>query len=135
MKGCCYNCLKRGHSLKDCTRDRACAHCGRKKSHHCSLCNNLFRQQTAEQTTEAQNISVNENTDSALVASSSHIMMQSATVTVKNSQDDTIKIRLILDSGSQRSYITKQVVVKLKLPFESIEKLSVVTFGTDKPVN
>jgi len=38
-----------------------------------------------------------------------------------------------LDSGSQRSYITEQVATKLKLPFEPVEKLSVVTFGTDRP--
>ena len=48
LKGCCYNCLKKGHSLKDCTRERACAHCGKKKSHHRSLCNSLFKQQNAE---------------------------------------------------------------------------------------
>jgi len=105
LKGCF--CLKRGHSLRDCTRDRACAHCGRKKSHHRSLCNNLFRQETTEQTeqnTETQNVSITENTDSALVARSSHVMMQTATVTITNSQDDATKVRLILDSGSQRSY-------------------------------
>ena len=67
--------------MKDCTRDRACAHCGRKKSHHRRLCNSLFRQQPTEQTTtgqttETQTISVSEDTDSSLVASSSQVMMQ-----------------------------------------------------------
>ena len=32
-----------------------------------------------------------------------------------------------------QAYITEQVAGKLKLPFESVEKLSVVTFGTDRP--
>ena len=136
LKGCCYNCLKKGHSLKDCTRDRACAHCGKKKSHHRSLCNNLFRQQSternAEQTTETQNVSVNEGNDTALVASSSQVIVQTATVMVKGLQNEATKIRLILDSGSQRSYITEQVASRLKLP-ELIEKISVVTFGTNKP--
>ena len=89
LKGCCYNCLKKGHSLKDCTRDRACAHCGKKKSHHRSLCNNLFRQQSternAEQTTETQNVSVNEGNDS-------QVMMQTATVMVKGLQNEATKI-------------------------------------------
>ena len=46
LKGCCFNCLKSGHVLKDCKIDRACAHCGRKGSHHRSLCNTLFQQST-----------------------------------------------------------------------------------------
>ena len=94
LKGCCYNCLKKGHSLKECTRDRTHAHCGKRKSHHRSLCNSLFRLQATEQTTEAQNISVSEGSDSALVASNSQVMMQTATVTVKNLQNDTTKFDL-----------------------------------------
>lgn len=59
-------------------------------------------------------------------------MMQTATVTVKIYKMTT-KIQLIFDSGNQWSYITEQIAAKLILPFESIEKLSVITFGTDKP--
>ena len=133
LKGCCFNCLKKGHTLRECTRDRACVHCGRRKSHHRSLCQKLFEEPT-KQTTESQNISAIDNTGSVLMALSSHILMQTATVVVKNFQGDTSeKIRLILDSGSQRSYITESVAKRLKLPLDSTEKLSVVTFGTDKP--
>ena len=105
----------------------------KKKSHHRSLCQKLFEEPT-KQTTESQNISAIDNTGSVLMASSSHILMQTATVVVKNFQGDTSeKIRLILDSGSQRSYITESVAKGLKLPLDSTERLSVVTFGTDKP--
>ena len=109
LKGCCFNCLKKGHTLRDCTRDRACVHCGRRKNHHRSLCQRLFEEPT-KQTSESQNISTIDDTGSVLMASSSHILMQTATVVVKNSQSDASeKIRLILDSGSQRSYITESV--------------------------
>ena len=54
------------------------------------------------------------------MASSSHILMQTATIVVKNFQRDTSeKIRLILDSGSQRSYIIESVAKRLKLPLDS----------------
>ena len=133
MKGCCFNCLKKGHTLRDCTRDRACVHCGRRKIHHRSLCQKLFEEPT-KQTSESQNISTIDDTGSVLMASSSHILMQTATVVVKNSQGDVSeKIRLILDSGSQSSYITESVAKRLKLPLNSTERLSVVTFGTNKP--
>ena len=41
LKGCCFKCLQKGHVLKDCKRERACAHCGR-RNHHRSLCHKLF---------------------------------------------------------------------------------------------
>ena len=56
--------------------------------------------------------------------------MQTATVVVKDLQGNlSEKIHLILDSGSQRSYITERVAAKLKLPVDSMEKFSIVTFG------
>ena len=60
--------------------------------------------------------------------------MQTATTTVRILQDNSaVSIRLILDSGSQRSYITEKLAKGLKLPLDQTEKLSVVTFGSDKP--
>ena len=41
LRGSCYKCLKKGHLLKDCQRDRLCAHCGT-SGHHRSLCLKLF---------------------------------------------------------------------------------------------
>ena len=126
--------FKKGHTLKDCTKNRACAHCGKRKSHHHSLCQKLFERQTPLQTTESQNISTIDDIGSTLIASNSHVLMQTATVVIKDLQGNlSEKIRLILDSGSQRSCITERVAAKLKLPVDSMEKLPVVTFGTDKP--
>ena len=86
------------------------------------------------ETTESQNISTVDDAGSTLIASNSHVLMQTATVVVKDLQGNlSEKIHLILDSGSQRSYITERVAAKLKLPVDSMEKLSIVTFGTDKP--
>ena len=121
LKGSCFNCLKKGHVLKDCTLDRACAHCGKRKSHHRSLCQKLFKAPI-------------EKTESNMMASSNQVLMQTATVVVKNSQgNSSVSVRLILDSGSQRSYITESLAKGLKLTIDPTEKLSVVTFGSDKP--
>ena len=135
LRGCCYNCLKKGHTLKDCLKDRPCAHCGKRKSHHRSLCQKLFEQQpTSKQTIESQNVSTIDEAGSALMASSRHILMQTATVMVKDLHGKlSAKIRLILDSGSQRSYVTESLAKQLKLPLDTTERLSVVTFASDKP--
>ena len=129
LRGSCYNCLQRGHTLKECTKDRKCAHCGRSKSHHRSLCNQLF-----QQTTELQNINNVDKAEGTTVACANQVVMQTATTTVKNPQDDSsVSVRLILDSGSQRSYITEKLAKGLNLSLNQTERLSVVTFGSDKP--
>ena len=44
-----------------------------------------------------------------------------------------MRVRMILDSGSQRTYITKRLAKTLKLELKPPERLSVVTFGSNKP--
>ena len=127
--------FKKGHTLKDCLKDRPCAHCGKRKGHHRSLCQKLFEQQpTSKQTVESQNVSTIDETESALMASSKHILMQTATVIVKGLHGNlSAKYCLILDLGSQRSYITESLAKRLKLPLDTTERLSVVKFASDKP--
>ena len=43
IKGSCYRCLRLGHSSLNCTRSKACVHCGEMNSHYKSLCPNKFR--------------------------------------------------------------------------------------------
>ena len=62
------------------------------------------------------------------------VLMQTAKTVVHNpSKPKTEEIRLLLDSGSQRTYITEALARKLNLKYESIDQVSVVTFGSDKP--
>ena len=132
LKGCCFNCLKNGLVLKDCKVDRACAHCGKKGSHHRSLCSTLFQQPPSPQIISAEG----PKPQGAMVASTNQVLMQTATVTVRNTKDNSsVSVRLILDSGSQRSYITESLAKGLQLTLDRTDKLSVVTFGSNKPQN
>lgn len=130
LKGCCFNCLKSGHVLKECKVDRACAHCGKKGNHHRSLCSTLF-----QQTPSPQNISVESvKPEGAMVANTNQVLMQTANAIVKNTQDgSSLSVRLILDSGSQRSYVTESLAKGLKMAMHPTEKLTVVTFGSNRP--
>ena len=129
LKGCCFNCLKSGHVLKDCKVDRACAHCGKKGNHHRSLCNTLFQLPPSPQILGAESF----KPEGAMIASSNQVLMQTATVTVKNRKhNSSASVRLVLDSGSQRSYITEKLAKVLKLTLDRTEKLSVVTFGSSR---
>ena len=68
------------------------------------------------------------------LTSSNQVQMQTATSMVKNlSGSSSASVRMILDSGSQRTYVTEKLAKNLQLQLNSPERLSMVTFGTEKP--
>ena len=132
LKGSCYKCLQRGHLLKDCKRDRPCAHCN-KPSHHRSLCPKLLEPHP-DATPESQNVSNVTDAKEMLLTSGSQVQMQTATSTIKNlSGSSSTSVRLILDSGSQKTYVTEKLAKDLHLQLNPPERLTVITFGTEKP--
>ena len=145
LRGSCYKCLQKGHMLKDCQRDRSCAHCG-KPGHHRSLCVKLFpdasqglntnpqntMSQNTDITSEPQNIS--QDVEEMMLSSGSQVQMQTATSVVTNSLGSLlVSVCTMLDSGSQRTYVTENLARYLNLQLKAPEKLAVVTFGTEKP--
>ena len=137
LKGSCFKCLQKGHVMKDCRKQRICAHCG-KTNHHRSLCPKLFTNTEGRTgTQEVQNISTqssSDTTEGVIVTCGSQVLMQTAIATIKNtSSNASTSTRLILDSGSQRTYITERLAKDLQLVLHSPEKLTVATFGSNKP--
>lgn len=59
--------------------------------------------------------------------------LQTAVVKVAK-QEKQISCRLILDSGSQRSYVNKSIVEQLELKPLGNDQLIVYTFGSDSPI-
>lgn len=114
LKGYCFICLRKGHLSKNCDKERACAHCGRKKHHHRILCPKLFTTND-EGKLEAELSSI-EQTEEGPKNTANNILMQTASAVVQNGEKGlSSTIRLILDSGSQRTYITKGLADQLKL--------------------
>ena len=63
-------------------------------------------------------------------------MLQIATVSIKSLDGSvTITARVLLDSASQRTFMTDCLVRELKLVSKYKELLSVSTFGAEKVVN
>ena len=139
LKGLCFKCLQKGHMAKDCQRQRSCYHCG-KTSHHRSLCSRLFTTNDGEvhdselQTISARGDPEKAENEGATVACGNQVLMQTATATIlKSPGNQATQVRMILDSGSQRTYITEKLADNLKLTLKPPEKLMVATFGSDKP--
>lgn len=139
LKGSCFRCLQKGHLAKDCQKQKNCFHCG-KNNHHRSLCSKLFTITESTPTEPGlQTVNIQDNleestSEGANIACGNQVLMQTATTTVgRNPENQSISVRIILDSGSQRTYITEKLAENLKLELKPPERLSVATFGSDKP--
>ena len=75
--------------------------------------------------TEAENV---------LVSSGEMVLMQTAKTHIRNPINGSREnVRLLLDSGSQRTYITEALARRLNLKMGEVNEITLVTFGSEKP--
>ena len=73
-------------------------------------------------------------TESSLLVSGEQVLMQTALAdTVNLETSKKLSTRLLLDCGSQRTYISEDLVNKLQLKPSNTEILTVFTSGSRKP--
>ncbi|MEW8547947.1 MAG: aspartyl protease family protein, partial [Candidatus Thiodiazotropha sp.] len=78
-----------------------------------------------------QRSGANEN---VLISSGEFVLMQTAKTEIRNPENDKSEtVRLLLDSGSQRTYITENLAEKLKLKKTGEQEIRLATFGTETP--
>ena len=130
LLGHCYICLRRGHMVRACKVYKECIYCKKKGSHHRSLCPVQFMKFDKN----APAMEVLEGS-SSIGAIEEQVIMQTASVVLTNLKDEEVKYnaRLLLDCGSQRTYISKFLAEKLKLKAIGKNVLIVHTFGKNKP--
>ena len=136
LKGKCYICLKSGHLMKNCTNEKQCYHCKEKHHHHRSLCPKLF-ESTANRD-NALTITMSRHKEAAqessMLSTGEQVVMQTALVEAVSLDESRHEpVRILLDTGSHRTYITEDLVKKLRLRTEGKNKMTVFTFGSSKP--
>ena len=108
----CFRCLN-SHLIRNCKSKRSCYTC-KSKRHHTAICDGPVEQ--IQQT---------------LVNARSSVMLQTASGQVSdNSERKKTSVNILLDLGSQRSYITSRVVAELELEPIGQEMLIINTFGS-----
>ena len=128
--GRCYSCLRKGHQSKNCTSQKKCRRC--QGSHHQSICNQeavTTVQETKEST--ATNAYSTTETTTTTNPSKSTVLLQTARATARNG-NLTMPVRILFDTGSQRSYIRNSVQSRLKLRPTDKETLHLNTFGDSR---
>ena len=139
--GRCFVCLRRNHISRNCRSSRRCSKCNGR--HHVSTCSvsttgtipMAGATSTAgppHPTTESPRVST---TSSMCVCSSTPILLQTAKATVSDATQPEpatpVEARVILDTGSQRSYVTTRVCEALRARKSRTELMVIKTFGSE----
>ncbi|XP_061709729.1 uncharacterized protein LOC133519692 [Cydia pomonella] len=118
----CFMCLKLGHRAHKCRRHKKCYHC--KGNHNRALC------PKREPGKSEPHHAVTLNSTGHCFKRKSFLQTATAQVVHKTK---TLNCRLLLDSGSSRSYITTDLAKHLDLTSANVDYLLIFIFGTDKP--
>ena len=137
--GRCFVCLKRHHLSRDCCSNFNCKRC--RGRHHVSICVRTTNksggkppttQGASEKSQGGDNSAV--PTTTCYVGSQTPILLQTAKLRLvnPNGENPETSARAILDSGSQRTYVTSNVRERLKLPAIATETIQIKTFGNSE---
>ena len=132
-KGRCFQCLKGGHVARNCKGNSKCLKCH--GLHHTSICDKDSRQVNKEGTQSSMNSSSHNNnqvsTSMYVDESRRSILLQTAKANIVRPEDgrNSVTIRLVFDSCSQRSYISQGIKERMKLAVIGRESLLIKTFG------
>ena len=151
--GRCFICLRRGHISRECRSTMKCTKCGNR--HHTSIClkdsphaephlpssrptGGLPVQGTSTSTSSRPGL----NSDAAVYPTSSNItlyanldkaiLLQTAQAPVCNPTmpNALMRVRIVFDTGSQRSYVSHRIRDALSLTPEGEQHMSIATFGS-----
>ena len=135
LKGSCYKCLRTGHRSNECMRSKKCVYCGDEDKHHRSLCPRQFKvkQEVVQFVGETSTDTGEQYDENALVAANETVLMQTAMTEVRGHESSRLEsVRLLFDSGSNRTYISEDLARRLRVTYCGNQEIQLLTFGSKK---
>ena len=145
----CFVCLRMGHRSNQCERNKGCRRCHGK--HHQSICERPFQPSRSSppvqvnltgeslgpnnRSSEVNNLnptSVSHTTATSTKGRCKVLLQTVATYAQGTNDSNPVPVRILLDSGSQRSYVTNALKEKLGLVPTKTETLNLNTFGDER---
>ena len=138
--GRCFNCLRKGHIGRACRSSSKCQNCSAR--HHTSICEKTTEPAQQPPTPAKPRTELNPaapsyqpvSTTTTLCSNKREaVLLQTACTTLHNPSEPhiSLEVRLLLDSGSQRSYITERAKKLLRLEPNGEQLLAIATFGSN----
>lgn len=124
----CTNCLRQGHPTTECGMG-SCRHCNQRH-------NTLLHDPSVSANCNLTNANNDTKGDTVVAFSqqnNGHVFLSTAIIEVYNPLNNkTERVRALLDSGSQSTFITKSLQQKLGLMCNTINALNVIGIGNNK---
>ncbi|ODM97225.1 hypothetical protein Ocin01_09448, partial [Orchesella cincta] len=113
----CTNCLKEGHRFSACPSKHVCKHCSKK--HHSFLhphfSSEISSASSAQSGGNPPPARINSNTSSSISTANTNVLLKTAIVNVTDSFGNLQPCRVLLDDGSEASFITETCAQSLGL--------------------
>ena len=145
QQGRCFVCLRRNHVARNCASSSVCHDCSGR--HHSSICDYANRKRTlgmpserkiatsSSEVSDRESGSVTNNGSSmtVYVDSNTSVLLQTAVASVSGVDQlfPEVKMKILFDSGSQKSYISELARKKLNLTPIRTEKILIKTSGRE----
>ena len=131
-KNRCFKCCKSGHVSQSCQSGKNCFRC--KGSHHTSICDGRnVRQKDEAETADKEEEPVEEIQSTPAVVPGSRILLQTAQLDVradrKGRRNRSVSCKVLLDSCSTRTHITRALAEKINAPIIRKENIQINGFG------
>ena len=137
-KGKCYVCLRSGHIARKCNSQTNCFRC--RGRHHTTLCESYEKREDRQQGDIRGNSGSSENAETQTttnmhVSGRNTVLLQTAQaeVSAPGIGGKTENVRIIFDSGSQKTYIHERIKRSLNLKAVGKDRLLIKTFGDEAP--
>ena len=133
-RGRCFLCLRAHHMVRHCRSNTRCSKCQRR--HNTTICEgkSSAQEQPKRSARSASGPSSTTAVTAATISTSGAILLQTARAQVHAiaNKEVSLSARIILDGGSQRSYITSTVSDALQLQPSGQEMLTINGFGSSE---
>ena len=118
----CFKCLTPGHSKRECRNKNKCYRC-KSYNHHTAICDKEERQES--------HIGNEKSTGVNIVNSKTSVLLQTASGIISDTKESrNLTVKILLDSGSQRTYMSQRVVKALNLKPVNSQEMNIKTFGS-----
>ena len=122
----CFLCLAVGHRVSQCSSNRCYRKCNRK--HYQSLCDQSINPKETRANSEGNS---SQGTTVAVSRSKVQVLLQTARTYTYTANNELVPIRILMDGGSQCSYVSNQLKTRLKLNPLGQEQLIINTFRNE----
>ena len=134
----CFSCMKTNHTSRICKIKRQCRKCPGKQFHHIAICPSLIQTQQPSELQTGHNLSATVQTvscDATQGNAAAHwqvLLPTAKAVVVSPDGKKEVLVKVILDTGSTRSYVRKDLCEHLSIQTGAEQEWDLSTFGSSE---